>query len=222
MPQANSRLDEVVSPRPMTSKSMLRLSILVLLLATLMACDRTVRINAVNPHPRIMVGPQAPRYSIDVSRVQDTIFTERMTIREVQRSLYDGFANALGNKFAPQRAPDTITLMLDAVGADTARESRRATIGLAYAGRWIAPDGQVITEFSGFAGPADPESTGRKNVESAMAVLLEQCVGHLAAAQQRARAAQPPPPPPPQDTGPKLPPNQPPDLRLPPTKPPGT
>jgi hypothetical protein len=205
----------------MTSKSTLRLSILFLLLATLLACDRTMRVNAVNPRPRIVVGPNAPRYSIDVSRVQDTIFTERMTIREVQRSLYDGFASALGNKFAPARAPDTITLMLDMVGADSMRDSKRS-IGFAYSGRWIAPDGQVITEFNGFAGPNDPESFGKKNVESAMAALLEQCVAHLAAAQQRARAAQPPPPPPPQDTGPKLPPNQPPDLRLPPTKPPGT
>lgn len=191
---------------------------LALLLGSTTACGNTLRVTGANPHPRIVVGPQAPHYGIDVSRVQDTIFTERMTVREVQRSLYDGFQNALGNKFAAQRGPDTITLMLDAVSADTVRDSRRS-IGLAYAGRWIAADGHVITEFRGFANPRDIELFGKKNVEDVMGILLEQCVGHLAEAQARAKAAQPPPP---ADTGPKLPPNQPPDLRLPPSKPPGT
>ena len=208
------------SRAPMTSKTkLLTLPVLLLTLATAGACGGTLRVTGANPRPRIMVGPQAPRYSIDVSRVQDTLFTERMTVREVQRSLYIGFQNALGNKFAPERAPDTVTLMLDVVAADSVRDGRRG-MGLSYAGRWIAPNGQVIVEFRGLAGARDPDLFGKKNVEDVMGLLLDQCVGHLADAQTRIKASQPPPAP--ADTGPKLPPNQPPDLRLPPTKPPGT
>jgi len=208
-----------VKTKLLTTKLLTSAVLLLTLAIGAGACGGTLRVSGVNPRPRIMVGPQAPRYSIDVSRVQDTIFTERVTVREVQRSLYDGFQNALGNKFSPERAPDTITLMLDVVAADSVRDGRRG-MGLSYAGRWIAQNGQVIVEFRGLAGARDTEAYGKKNMEDVMSLLLEQCVGHLADAQARAKATQPAPAP--ADTSPKLPPNQPPDLRLPPTKPPGT
>ncbi|MBS2015238.1 MAG: hypothetical protein JST00_20280 [Deltaproteobacteria bacterium] len=183
------------------------------------ACGSTLRVSGMNPHPRILVGAQAPRYSLDVSRVQDTIFTERMTVRDVQRALYVGLENALGPKFAPARAPDTITLVLDYVTADSVADGRRG-LGLSYGGRWVAQDGRIIVEFRGYAAANDPDLFGKKNIEAVLANLLEQCVGHLAEAQARIKATQPPPPPP--DAAPKLPPSQPPDLRLPPNKPPGT
>lgn len=184
-----------------------------------------MRVTNANPRPRMVVGPNAPRYSIDVSRVQDTIFTDRLTVRGVQRSLYLGFQNGVGQKFATERGPDTITLQFDTVTSDTARGERRPTIGLAYAGRWIAPNGTVIAEFRGIAGGRDPDAIGKRSVEDAMAMMLEQCVGYLADAQARMKAAQPAPAP--VDTGPRLPPAAPPtaappDLRLPPNKPPGT
>jgi|GEM_PF-2109043 len=183
------------------------------------ACGGGVmRVGAVNPRPRVVVGANAPRYALDVSRVRDVIYQERVTVRDVQLSLLTGFRNAVGAKFAPQPGPDTVTLVIDGVEADTLRDGGR-TIALRYAGKWIAPNGQMITPFQGIAMPVERNLSGKKNVEDVMGVMFERMVAALAEAQSRPAPVAPPP----TDATPRLPPSAPPvEPRLPPNKPPGT
>lgn len=213
----------LVAPRSLPARLLRHLPLVVLLVVALgagLGCGGSLRVGMVNPRPRVVVGPRAPRYSVDVSAVRDVLYVDRVTIRDMQASVVNAFRNGVGTHFAPQRAPDTIHLIVDGVEADDLREGGR-TVSLRYAGRWIGPSGDVIVPFQGQALPTDRSLVGKKNLEDVIGLMVEQWVGVLAQAQaqQAAQRAAPPP----ADTTPRLPPSAPPvEPRLPPNKPPGT
>jgi len=165
----------------------------------------SLRVGAANPRPQLAFGPSAPRYSVDVSRVQDTLYFDKVTVRDFRSTLSRGFANGFGTHFANGRGPDTMHLLVDGVEGSSVQEGRR-TVMLRFRARWLSPSGEVITAFEGVAMPRDDEAYGKKNVEDVVAVMIERMVGALVEAGRRA----PPTPPPPVDTTPRLPPNKPP------------
>ena len=178
-------------------------------------CGGTRRIDAVNPRPRIIVGPRAPHYSIDVSRVSDSLYLDRLTIRDVPRSLTRGFQNGVGSKYVAQRTSDSMHLVIDVLNADSLHEGG-LVVELRYAARWFAPTGELVIAFQGIASPEETRSSwGKKNVEEVMAIMVEHWIGALADARARQPAQQPPAPvqtapAPPVDNTPRLPPNKPP------------
>ena len=146
----------------------------------------SVTVGAVNPRPNVVVAADSPRFSLDVTKVPDTIELDRVTLQKFRTTMSRGFANAVGSKLSQVEAHDSVVLVIDMVEPEM---SNLGNIGrfvtMRFRGRWMTADNKLIAEFAGVAQPRNPTESGKRHIEDVVEVMYEKIIGGLDQATMR-------------------------------------
>jgi hypothetical protein len=155
--------------------------------AVVLTIGCSVTVGAVNPRPNVVVGADAPRFSLDANQVPDTIELDRVTLQKFRTTLSRGFANAVGSKLSKPEAHDSVVLVLDKVEPEMSNlGSIGRFVSMRFRGRWMTPDNRLIAEFAGVAQPRNPTETGKRHIEDVVEVMYERIINGLDEALRRA------------------------------------
>lgn len=140
---------------------------------------------AVNPRPRVVVGGDAGRYSVDLGTIPDKQTPGAgLDIVDFRKSLRMGFKNMVGTSYV--EAPDTAGMALVIELA----ELSRANIGqiggyviIRYRATWLTSKGVKVASLVGVAEPRNPTEPGPRHLEDVIEVMYEEMVDGLERAQ---------------------------------------
>jgi hypothetical protein len=184
----------------------IRLTIAALALAA-SACAHTptvFTVGAVNPRPTVAIGGDVGPVSIDLSKIPDAetppdpdngrhvwgntivVNSAALVIKDLHATLEAGFRNAVASHYSA--SPEgTTRLVLDS--ADIQLVDMPSVDGLqppvgrfltcAYRGRWLDPQGKLLSEVSGVAQPRFKGEQGPRHLEDVVEVMLENALKPL-------------------------------------------
>jgi hypothetical protein len=152
----------------------------VVAIFTLATAGCSITVGAVNPRPNVVVPADSPRFSVDVSKVPDTMQFEQVTLQKFRTTLSRGFANAVGSKLSQPAAHDSVVLVIDSVEPEMSNLGNLGRfVTMRFRGRWMSADNRLIAEFAGVAQPRNPTETGKRHIEDVVEVMYEKIISGL-------------------------------------------
>jgi hypothetical protein len=170
--------------------------------------DRTFVVGAVNPKPSIAIGRAVGAVSIDVLQIRDVqtpqvpqwnrpagsntylVGKANLVVKGLQATLRSGFRNAVGSHYR-EPATGTAKLVLDQAdiqlvdipSMDASQPPDGRFVTIAYKGRWLDSQGNVVSEMSGVAEPRFRGEQGPRHIEDVVEVMYENVFKGLASLQ---------------------------------------
>jgi hypothetical protein len=167
--------------------------------------DRTFVVGAVNPKPSIAIDREVGPVSIEVLQIHDVqtpqvphwnrpagsstylVGETNLVVKDFQATLRSGFRNAVGRHYR-EPATGTAKLVLDQAdiqlvdipSMDASQPPDGRFVTIAYKGRWLDSQGNVVSEVSGVAEPRFQGEKGPRHLEDVVEVMYENVLKGLA------------------------------------------
>ena len=154
----------------------------VLLAALLLSFGCGTTVMELHPHPGTTLKGTTGVFSLDASAIADDYEPGHdVHLHRVRQSISNGLQAACGSRFSSKADPNATRLVFSEFSPTFITMGNRTdVILLTFRAAWQNPDGTVLAEVAGNAGPTDPNANSQqRRVEDAMEAMYQQLVNGL-------------------------------------------
>ncbi len=154
----------------------------VLLAALILSAGCATTVMELHPHPGTTLKGTTGVFTLDATAIADDYEPGRdVHLHRVRQSISNAMQAACGTRYSSKADPNATRLVFSELAPTFIKMGNRDdVILLTFRASWQTPEGTVIAEVAGNAGPTDPNaSSQQRRVEDAMEAMFQQLVNGL-------------------------------------------
>lgn len=155
-------------------------NVLLALLVLSVGCATTIR--ELHPHPGTTLKGTTGKFTLVTSAIADEYEPGRdVHLRQMKQTLQNAMEAATGTRYSSKADPDATRLVFSELSPSFVKLGANDNVVLlTFRAAWQAPDGTVIADVAGNAGPTNPgEHSQQRRVEDAVEAMFQQLINGL-------------------------------------------
>ncbi|MEO6953812.1 MAG: hypothetical protein ABI321_18565 [Polyangia bacterium] len=153
-----------------------------LLAALVLSAGCAVTIKELHPHPGTTLKGTTGKFTLVTSAIADDYEPGRdVHLHDMKQTLQNAMQAAAGTRYSSKADPDATRLVFSELSPSFVKLGADDNVILfTFRASWQAPDGTVIADIAGNAGPTNPgEHSQKRRVEDAIEAMFQQLVNGL-------------------------------------------